>query len=248
MASAPPRPTSRKPGSRDTARRITCRGNSFPPAKRAPSRGRRFSVKLPILQEILTRTVSMADGENVVYVESELESHARLRPSGELGRARHRVLAVPRAGRHGHRPARQAFDDAALRRPPASLPPAGRSFGGPWRRWPQGERRTSARRRSREESRAHTHDPGRSRPQVRLRHRAPSQEAPRHRLGIQARGVPLGPGLGKFPGRRQGGARAGTLHTTVRYGPPGSNVFPASIRRFHVPAGCLRNRRSAAGS
>src|SRR5207245_670730 len=32
------------------------------------------SVKLPILQEIFTRTLRMVDGENVVYVQSELES------------------------------------------------------------------------------------------------------------------------------------------------------------------------------
>jgi hypothetical protein len=32
------------------------------------------TVKLPILQEIFTRTLRMVDGENVVYVESELES------------------------------------------------------------------------------------------------------------------------------------------------------------------------------
>lgn len=34
----------------------------------------RFVVKLPILQETFTRTLSMADGENIVYVDSELES------------------------------------------------------------------------------------------------------------------------------------------------------------------------------
>jgi hypothetical protein len=33
------------------------------------------SVKLPIVQETLTRTVRMVDGENVVYVESQLENH-----------------------------------------------------------------------------------------------------------------------------------------------------------------------------
>lgn len=32
------------------------------------------TVKLPILQEVLTRTLRMVDGENVVYVQSELES------------------------------------------------------------------------------------------------------------------------------------------------------------------------------
>jgi hypothetical protein len=32
------------------------------------------SVKLPILQEVFTRTLRMVDGENVVYVQSELES------------------------------------------------------------------------------------------------------------------------------------------------------------------------------
>ena len=32
------------------------------------------SVKLPILQEVLTRTLRMVDGENVIYVQSELES------------------------------------------------------------------------------------------------------------------------------------------------------------------------------
>lgn len=33
-----------------------------------------FTVKLPLLQEQFTRTLRMVDGENVVYVESELES------------------------------------------------------------------------------------------------------------------------------------------------------------------------------
>ncbi len=33
-----------------------------------------FSVTLPLVQEVLTRTVRMVDGENVIYVESELES------------------------------------------------------------------------------------------------------------------------------------------------------------------------------
>jgi hypothetical protein len=32
------------------------------------------SVKLPILQEVFTRTLRMVDGENVIYVQSELES------------------------------------------------------------------------------------------------------------------------------------------------------------------------------
>lgn len=34
----------------------------------------RFSVKLPIVQEVFTRTLSVVDGEDVVYVDSELES------------------------------------------------------------------------------------------------------------------------------------------------------------------------------
>jgi hypothetical protein len=34
----------------------------------------RFSVKLPLVQEILTRTIRLVEGEQVVYVESELES------------------------------------------------------------------------------------------------------------------------------------------------------------------------------
>ena len=34
----------------------------------------KFSAKLPLVQEILTRTIRMVDGENVVYVESELEN------------------------------------------------------------------------------------------------------------------------------------------------------------------------------
>lgn len=34
-----------------------------------------FKVKLPIVQETLTRTFQAADGENVIYVDSELESH-----------------------------------------------------------------------------------------------------------------------------------------------------------------------------
>jgi hypothetical protein len=34
----------------------------------------RFSLKLPITQETFTRALTMVDGENVVYVESELES------------------------------------------------------------------------------------------------------------------------------------------------------------------------------
>ncbi len=33
-----------------------------------------FSVKLPLAQEVFSRTVQMVDGENVVYVESELEN------------------------------------------------------------------------------------------------------------------------------------------------------------------------------
>ncbi|MGA2588405.1 MAG: hypothetical protein ABSH32_00680 [Bryobacteraceae bacterium] len=33
-----------------------------------------FSAKLPLVEEVLTRTVRMVDGENVVYVESQLES------------------------------------------------------------------------------------------------------------------------------------------------------------------------------
>ena len=33
-----------------------------------------FSVTLPLVQEVLTRTLRMVDGENVVYVESELEN------------------------------------------------------------------------------------------------------------------------------------------------------------------------------
>src|ERR1700681_1754875 len=32
------------------------------------------SVKLPILQEVFTRTLRMIDGENVIYVQSQLES------------------------------------------------------------------------------------------------------------------------------------------------------------------------------
>jgi hypothetical protein len=34
----------------------------------------RFVVKLPIVQETFTRTLTLADGENIVYVDSELES------------------------------------------------------------------------------------------------------------------------------------------------------------------------------
>ncbi len=33
-----------------------------------------FGVKLPLVQEVLTRTIRLVDGENVVYVESEIES------------------------------------------------------------------------------------------------------------------------------------------------------------------------------
>jgi hypothetical protein len=33
-----------------------------------------FTVKLPLVQEILNRTIRLVDGENVVYVESEIES------------------------------------------------------------------------------------------------------------------------------------------------------------------------------
>jgi len=34
-----------------------------------------LSVKLPLVQETLSRTFQMVDGESVIYVESELESH-----------------------------------------------------------------------------------------------------------------------------------------------------------------------------
>jgi hypothetical protein len=34
----------------------------------------KFSMRLPIVQEVLTRAIELVDGENVVYVESELES------------------------------------------------------------------------------------------------------------------------------------------------------------------------------
>ena len=34
----------------------------------------KFTVKLPLLQEIFTRTITLVDGESVVYVDSELES------------------------------------------------------------------------------------------------------------------------------------------------------------------------------
>jgi hypothetical protein len=34
----------------------------------------RFSVKLPLVQEVLTRTLRLVDGEQVVYVESEIEN------------------------------------------------------------------------------------------------------------------------------------------------------------------------------
>jgi hypothetical protein len=33
-----------------------------------------FAAKLPLVQEVLTRTIRLVDGENVVYVESEIES------------------------------------------------------------------------------------------------------------------------------------------------------------------------------
>jgi hypothetical protein len=33
-----------------------------------------FSATLPLVHEILHRTIRIVDGENVVYVESELES------------------------------------------------------------------------------------------------------------------------------------------------------------------------------
>lgn len=45
-----------------------------PAESRANVRALRFVVKLPIVQETFTRTLSMAEGENVVYVDSELES------------------------------------------------------------------------------------------------------------------------------------------------------------------------------
>jgi hypothetical protein len=34
-----------------------------------------FSVKLPLVQETLTRTIQVVDGENVIYVDSEFQSH-----------------------------------------------------------------------------------------------------------------------------------------------------------------------------
>jgi hypothetical protein len=34
----------------------------------------RFTVSLPLVQEVLRRTIRLVDGEQIVYVESELES------------------------------------------------------------------------------------------------------------------------------------------------------------------------------
>ncbi len=53
---------------------------------------------LPLAQETLTRTVEIVDGENVVYVTSDLESGDRRGPAGLLGRARHDRSSVSREG------------------------------------------------------------------------------------------------------------------------------------------------------
>lgn len=53
----------------------------------------KFTVKLPLLQEILTRTITLVDGESVVYVDSELESLVAFdRP---VNWAEHATIASP---------------------------------------------------------------------------------------------------------------------------------------------------------
>jgi hypothetical protein len=43
-------------------------------AKQAPTTTVKFAVKLPIVQEVFTRSFTMVDGESVIYVDSELEN------------------------------------------------------------------------------------------------------------------------------------------------------------------------------
>jgi hypothetical protein len=53
----------------------------------------KFTVKLPLLQEIVTRTITLVDGESVVYVDSELESLVAFdRP---VNWAEHATIASP---------------------------------------------------------------------------------------------------------------------------------------------------------
>ena len=73
-----------------------------------------LSSQLPHTQENITRTMTLAPGENVVIYETTLESQLGLRPSGVLGRALHHRLAVPSAGRDcGRFPGRAVQDPAA---------------------------------------------------------------------------------------------------------------------------------------
>jgi hypothetical protein len=100
-------------------------------AKQGNLTAAKFSVKLPIVQEVLTRTVTVAEGENVVYVESELESLLGFdRP---VNWAEHATVSAPFL-----EPGVTVVDMPATRsmtRPytgsPRRFPPAGAEF-----RWP----------------------------------------------------------------------------------------------------------------
>ena len=59
------------------------------------------AVQLPRVHEVLTRTIELVDGENVVSVRSSLKNLLAFEPADLLGRTRNDRLALSRARRDG---------------------------------------------------------------------------------------------------------------------------------------------------
>ena len=196
-----------------------------------------FSAELPIVQETFTRTFRITDGENVIYVQSELESHLGFdRP---VNWAEHATIGSPflepeehrdgsfRAARQDSAPSGETGTAAA----PGVLPgfrvaDGARSSGGKL------DLRAVPASPNSLDHMTVLMDPARRLVWVTADQ---YREAPDPGLCFQARRVSLAAGLGILAGESQNGARHGVFEPAVRRAAARGDPDQHAFRRPHLP-------------